>query len=1127
MGKNKPFSGIKTKTTIYTIIPVTVTFFIICSVMFISLFNTQRNMVTSEFQSIARRHTANFERKISVALDYLSSVTSVLEFQVYEGAADREALQRIIYYIFDGHTVDSSSIYFEPDMYDGKDRQYIGTVYGTAFSGRISYYFYRFNGRTGYKQAAMDNEIEFSLPYYTDTKELNAATYSQPSIYNIDGIDTLMFAITYPIRGKDGEFIGVITADIFLGDIYSELNAEKIYETGYLIIANDKQQLIYSPRFEDIGKTRSEVGLTYPLPPDDVSSVVFNAVSILNNKRTLVSGQTIYFPQFNSRFYVSVAAPVSEINAGGRRLLIFVIVFSVSIIILIAMFLYYLIGRMTKPLIEFSLSANKIANGDYSVRLTGEYRDEFAVLKDTMNLMTERIENAFNILQNILNGIDAFIYVTEPKTGKILFINNQMKKGFELERDVIGDYCYKVFQENIDDICEFCPCKKLDLNPDVPVVWEEFNPVTKRYYHNADRYIDWIGGSKAHLQHSVDITDFKTITEAKQKAEETSRMKSVFLANMSHEIRTPMNAILGVTEILIQNDELPTEIEEGLDKIYSSCNLLLGIINDILDFSKIEAGKLDVIPSQYKIASMINDSMHLNMMRIDSKPIEFELEIDENIPLSLIGDELRIKQILNNLLSNAFKYTDSGKVTLTVDFEPDPLNDEQIILILSVRDTGHGMNKVQLEQMFDEYSRFNSNITVQGTGLGLAITQRLIILMNGNMFVESEHDKGSYFIVRLPQKIADKEKLGKEIAENLRHFRVNYITHRKTRQILRDPMPYGSVLIVDDVETNIYVAVGLLKLYKLQTETAMSGKEAINKINEGKVYDIIFMDHMMPEMDGIETVKIIRDSGYTAPIIALTANAVLGQADVFLENGFDDFISKPIDIRQLNAILNKLIRDKQSPDVIEAYRNKNTNKSDSNIDSINNENLHIDSLLIESFIRDGKKAVSWMDEVINGTANTEPLSLNDETILKKFTVIVHGMKSSLWNIGENELADTAGKLEIFGKEKKSDMITASITMFTENLRKLLEKLEIKQNESIGLQISEDEDVKGLSNKLQQIFDKADDFDRKGVLDTLAEITRYSKETKAVLDEVKSFVIHSKFEETQTVVKNYLAALEKR
>ena len=410
---------------------------------------------------------------------------------------------------------------------------------------------------------------------------------------------------------------------------------------------------------------------------------------------------------------------------------------------------------------------------------------------------------------------------------------------------------------------------------------------------------------------------------ATEAANTANRSKSTFLANMSHEIRTPMNTILGVTEIMIQDESITDDIEEKLNKIYSSSDLLMGIINDILDFSKIEAGKLDIISAKYFIASLVNDSIQLNMMRIGDKPIQFEINIDENIPANLLGDELRIKQVLNNLLSNAFKYTEAGMVTLSVFCEPSENgNEDEINLGFSVRDTGRGMSKEQIEKMFDEYSRFDeeSSPNIEGTGLGLSITQKLISLMNGKIQVESVPKAGSLFTVRLPQGKPDSELIGKELAESLQQFRNIGTMNKKRGQIAKDPMPYGKVLVVDDVETNLYVAEGLMKPYMLHIETVGSGKSAINRIKEGRSYDIIFMDHMMPVMDGLEATKLIRELGYKEPIVALTANAVAGQADMFLQSGFDDFISKPIDLRQLNSILNRLIRDKQDPEIVEEAR---------------------------------------------------------------------------------------------------------------------------------------------------------------------------------------------------------------
>jgi len=631
------------------------------------------------------------------------------------------------------------------------------------------------------------------------------------------------------------------------------------------------------------------------------------------------------------------------------------------------------------------------------------------------------------------------------------------------------------------------------------------------------------------VRHQIQIINLRRKLEYTAfNAEMASSAKSVFLANMSHEIRTPMNAILGVTEILIQYETLPAEIEDGLNRIYSSCDLLLGIINDILDFSKIEAGKLDIMPNQYKVASMINDSVQLNMMRINSKPIEFELIIDENLPAELFGDELRIKQILNNLLSNAFKYTDNGKVTLSAGFESivqkefasavnQSSNEKKINLVLIVSDTGCGMTKEQLCNMFDEYSRFNreKNISIEGTGLGLAITQRLVNLMNGKMEVESELDKGSLFVVRLPQQIIDNEVLGKEVAVNLQQFRINYMLRRKKEHIARDPMPYGNVLIVDDVETNIYVAVGLMKLYRLQIDTVMSGKEAVELIKNGKVYDIIFMDHMMPEMDGIEAVKHMRNFGYTYPIVALTANAVAGQTDMFINNGFDDFISKPIDIHHLNSVLIKYVRDKQSLEVIETARKESVGKIF--------EIPQIDPMLLESFIRDSNKALAWLGECCSNTDK-----FKDEEALKKFTITVHGMKSSLWNIKENELAEIADKLEMDGKEiykeygddaskaKIKELLTNSAPLFINKLKELLEKLNAKRNENAVNHKLIDEDTEKLCKQLKAIQNKAADYDRKGVLDIISEIKNCSKETKAALDNISEHVLHSDFEEAEKI-----------
>ncbi|MCL2853621.1 MAG: ATP-binding protein [Defluviitaleaceae bacterium] len=292
------------------------------------------------------------------------------------------------------------------------------------------------------------------------------------------------------------------------------------------------------------------------------------------------------------------------------------------------------------------------------------------------------------------------------------------------------------------------------------------------------------------------------------------------------------------------------------------------------------------------------------------------------MPAYMLGDEIRIKQILNNVLSNAFKYTDKGSVSMYVHTEIDDRNPDRAILVITVSDTGQGMDKEQVDKLFEVYSRFNleANRLTEGTGLGMSITRNLINLMEGSISVESEPGKGSIFTIRLPQGIEDSKQIGRKTAENLSKLHTTGLTQMKRVQITREPMPYGKVLIVDDVDMNIYVAKGLMTPYELQIDSAESGFAAIEMIEKGNEYDIVFMDHMMPQMDGIETTKRLRDMGYTRPIVALTANAVVGQSNLFLNNGFDDFISKPIDIRNLNVVLNRMIRDKQPTEVLEAVR---------------------------------------------------------------------------------------------------------------------------------------------------------------------------------------------------------------
>jgi CheY-like chemotaxis protein/anti-sigma regulatory factor (Ser/Thr protein kinase) len=479
-----------------------------------------------------------------------------------------------------------------------------------------------------------------------------------------------------------------------------------------------------------------------------------------------------------------------------------------------------------------------------------------------------------------------------------------------------------------------------------------------------------------------------------------------------------------------------------------------------------------------------------------------------------------MKQILNNLLSNAFKYTDRGKVSLSVAVEYAVTDGnvqeivDQITLVFRISDTGQGMTQEQLDDLFIEYVRFNTNAnrTIEGTGLGMSITKHLVDLMNGEILVESEVDKGSVFTVRLPQKIIDSGVLGRELTENLLHLNSTRTSNfDKMLHVTREYMPYGRILIVDDVETNLYVASGLMAPYGLSIETADSGFEAIEKIKNGASYDIIFMDHYMPKMDGIETTKIIRDMGYQHSIVVLTANAITGQAEMFLENGFDAFISKPIDLRQLNSTLNKLVRDKYPSEIIEAARKLKENVKKYSAGGALQPTTG--SQLAETFVRDAKKAVATLEAI---HANNYARS-ND---IQMFIISVHSMKSALVNIREPDLSETARRLELVGRERDTATMMNELPAFLSNLKAVIDKISINEDDR-NVEII-DEDRAFLSEKLLIIQEACAAYDNKTARRALADLKgkTWARPVVKMLNDIATHLLHSDFDEAAGIARDY-------
>ncbi|MGN0318857.1 MAG: ATP-binding protein [Lachnospira sp.] len=498
--------------------------------------------------------------------------------------------------------------------------------------------------------------------------------------------------------------------------------------------------------------------------------------------------------------------------------------------------------------------------------------------------------------------------------------------------------------------------------------------------------------------------------KAKVTAQQANQAKSDFLANMSHEIRTPINAVLGMDEMILR-ESIDPQILEYASNIKQAGSMLLSLINDILDFSKIESGKMDIVPVDYDLGILLSDSIDMIRSRAENKNLQIELNIESSVPVHLHGDEVRIRQIITNILTNAVKYTPEGKVTLTVSGKK--VSEKVVQLYVSVKDTGIGIKKEDMARLFDSFQRVDEsrNRNIEGTGLGLTITMCLLTLMGSSLKVESTYGEGSDFYFYLEQEQLDDEVLGEDI-----HNYCEKVRGEISVSMEQFYAPDAKILVVDDNEMNLKVFLGLLKNHGMQIDTAMSGKECIERI-EQNAYHMIFMDHLMPEMDGVETLRQIKqlttNKSKDAVIIILTANAVSGAREMFLKEGFDNFLSKPIIATKLEHMIQKYLpeelvlkNDLEQGEIIPAITAENVMSVPSENDIVDWEKGKAFCMGDEDFYRE------MLQMFLDSPSALELIRYFEESDFDNYRIKIHAMKTNLANIGALTASEMAKQLEI-------------------------------------------------------------------------------------------------------------------